>query len=280
MKINQTFNTNKHTSNKTIKLNNLITRRHYCTVPSINIPRPILIVNNLQNKENILDKRKFLINKAGIYSFLNNINKKQYIGSAKDLYIRLNEHLSKRKSNRSLQSAILKYGIENFSFCVYEYFTYENKVTSSKLLTDLETLYIKKFNFTTLYNFMQTATSLEGYKHTDEAILKMIKRLENKENHPFWGKHHKDETKGLISKPGSLNPMYGKTHTEDTKILMRNKKKKYVNGIGLYDLNNNLVKTFDYASDLAAYLNVSKVTVSKYLNKSLVYKDKYYIKIN
>jgi predicted GIY-YIG superfamily endonuclease len=42
-----------------------------------------------------------------------NTNGKQYIGSAKDLYLRLNEHLSlaehKKKSNSALQSAILKY---------------------------------------------------------------------------------------------------------------------------------------------------------------------------
>jgi hypothetical protein len=37
---------------------------------------------------------------------------------------------------------------------------------------------------------MKTATSLEGYKHTEQAKLKMVKRLENKENHPFLGKHH------------------------------------------------------------------------------------------
>lgn len=74
--------------------------------------------------------------------------------------------------------------------------------------------------------------------------------------------------------------MYGKIHSKDTKDLMRSRKKKYINGIGLYDLNNNLIKKFDYAADLAKYLNVSKVTVSKYLNKSLVYKNKYYFKEN
>jgi len=35
--------------------------------------------------------------KKGVYSFLNKVNGKQYIGSAKDLYLRLNEHLSHRK---------------------------------------------------------------------------------------------------------------------------------------------------------------------------------------
>jgi hypothetical protein len=43
---------------------------------------------------------------------------------------------------------------------------------------------------------------------------------------------------------------------------MRSKKVKYPNGVGIYDLANHWVKSFDYPSDLAIYLNVSKVTVS------------------
>ena len=54
--------------------------------------------------------------------------------------------------------------------------------------------------------------------------------------------------------------------------------RKYSEGVGIYDLENNLVKSFDYAADLAKYLNISKLTVSKYLNKGLVYKDMYYFK--
>ena len=108
----------------------------------------------------------------------------------------------------------------------------------------------------------------------------MVKRLEDKSNHPFWGKHHDAKTKSFISKPGSLNPMFGKTHSEKTKILMRSKKVKYPNGVGIYDLDDNCIKSFDYASDLAIYLNVSKVTVSKYLNSSIFFKDKYYLKEN
>ena len=59
--------------------------------------------------------------------------------------------------------------------------------------------------------------------------------------------------------------MLGKRHSKATNSLMRIKKVKYHNGIGIYDLDNNLIKSFDYASDLAIYLNVSKVTVSKYI---------------
>ena len=183
----------------------------------------------MQDKDNVLSKRELLLNKGGIYSFINKTYGKQYIGSAKDLYIRLNEHLSKRKSNSALQAAILKHGLDNFNFCIYEFFSSalrENKATSFKLLTDLETMYIKNFEFSNLYNFMKNATSLEGYKHTDEAKEKMVKRFEDKINHPFWGKHHNEKSKSLISKPGELNPMFGKTHSEKTRDLIRSKKKK------------------------------------------------------
>lgn len=68
---------------------------------------------------------------------------------------------------------------------MYEYFTYHTKVVSNKALTDLETSSIKKYSLDNLYNFMRTATSITGYKYTDEAKLNMLKRFEDKSNHPF-----------------------------------------------------------------------------------------------
>ena len=178
---------NLHYEKESNKLLGITCRRSYSTSSpsSLDTPTPILTISNLQDKDSVMSNRKLLLNKGGIYCFINTTNGKQYIGSAKDLYIRLNEHLSKRKSNRALQASILKYGINNFNFCIYEYFSYENKSISSKLLTDLESTYIKKFQFSKLYNFMRNATSLEGYKHTDEAKERMVKRFENKINHPF-----------------------------------------------------------------------------------------------
>jgi hypothetical protein len=72
--------------------------------------------------------------------------------------------------------------------------------------------------------------------------------------------------------------MFGKNSKK--KDHMGSKKVKYPNGVGIYDLDNNLVKSFDYDSDLAIYLNVSKVNVSKYINKGLVFQGKYYLKVN
>jgi group I intron endonuclease len=49
---------------------------------------------------------------GGIYCFVNTENGNRYIGSAKDFYLRLNEHLANKKSNIALQNAFVKYGLE------------------------------------------------------------------------------------------------------------------------------------------------------------------------
>ena len=125
---------------------------------------------------------------------------------------------------------------------MYEYFTYHSKVVSNKALTDLDTSYIKKYPFDSLYNFMKTATSLEGYKHTNEAKLKMLKRFKNKSNHPMYGRKHKEETLKLIGKPGELNPMFGTKHSKKSKEMISDKISKHPDGIGIYDLNDNLIE--------------------------------------
>jgi len=219
-----------------------------------------------------------LRNKGGIYSFLNTVNGNQYIGSAKDLYLRLNEHLDGLKSNVALQRAIEKYGLNKFNFCVYEYFTYESKIISSKTLTELETTYTAKFYFKTLYNFKAIANNMSGYKHTEEAILKMIKRFENKENHPMYGKKHTEDALALISKPGELNPMFGKKHSEETKAKQSEKNSKYPLGVGIFDLDDHLILKFRNNVELAKHLNISKVTVGKYLNNNLIYNKIYKFK--
>ena len=245
---------------------------------STDLPVPILTFNNLNNQDSIKSCRKLLKDKGGIYSFINLDNNNQYIGSAKDFYLRLNEHLGNKKSNLALQNALAKYGLDKFKFCIYEYFTSESKIVSSKGLTDLETSYISKFKFDTLYNFKATATSSLGYKHTEQARLKMIEYYKDKSNHPMFGQTHSKEAIALISKPGELNPMFGKKHNETTKAIMSNKKNKYPLGVGIFDLDGNLISKFNNNVELAKHLNISKVTVGKYLNSGLVYNKIYCFK--
>lgn len=241
-------------------------------------PVPLLVLDNLKDKTYIESHREILKNKGGIYSFINTVNGNQYIGSAKNFYLRLNEHLNNKKSNRSLQYAFDKHGLDKFKWIVYEYFSYESKIISHEALTNLETSYIKAFDFSTLYNLKIDATSSLGYQHTEEAKAKMVEYYKDKNNHPMYGKTHSEEILKLISKPGELNPMFGKTHSEESKKIMATKKNKYLNGVGIFDLNGNLIKKFDNNVELGKYLDISKVTVGKYLNNNLIYKDKYRIK--
>ena len=265
------------------KLLFIINKRYYSSknnnnLESIITPVPILILKDLHDKNNIKSYRMILNRKGGIYSFFNTINGKQYIGSAKDFYIILCEHIDNRKSNVALQDAFNKYGLDKFNLYIYEYFTFESKVISSKALTDLETSYINRFNFANLYNFKFIVTSMLGYKHTKQARLKMIENLKNKKNHPMFGKSHTVEALALISKPGNLNPMFGKKHKEETKSKISKSMSKYPLGVGIYDLKDNLLFKFSNNTVLEKYLNIFKVTVAKYLNKSLIYKNIYRFK--
>lgn len=264
------------------KVRSIFSYRYYSTSSSdsdlSNLPVPVLTLNNLNNPDFIESNRKLLKGKGGIYSFINMENGNQYIGSAKDFYLRLNEHLKNKKSNIALQNAFIKYGLDKFEFGIYEYFTYESKIVSSKALTDLETSYISKFNFNTLYNFKVIATSSLGYKHSEEARLKMVEFYKNKTNHPMFGQTHTKEALALISKPRELNPMFGKKHSETSKAIMSDKKNKYSLGVGIYDLDNKFISKFKNNVELAKHLNISKVTVGKYLNSGLVYNKTYYFK--
>ena len=208
---------------KGVSLRSYSTSSKHCLQSSSPLPKPILVLNGLENMELVLSYRDLLRNKRGIYCLINTVNDKLYIGSAKDLYLRLTEHLSNKQSNRALQNAIVKHGLDKFSYGVLEYFTYDSKLVSNKSLTDLETSYIEKYSFEILYNFKRTATSMLGYKHTDEAKLKMLRRYEDKNSrrenkfsldgfafasHPMLGKTHTLEALSLISKPGALNGSY------------------------------------------------------------------------
>lgn len=59
---------------------------------------------------------------------------------------------------------------------------------------------------------------------------------------------------------------------------MSDKKNKYSLGVGIYDLKDNLISKFKNNVELAKHLNISKVTVGKYLNSGLVYNRTYRFK--
>ena len=89
-------------------------------------------------------------NKAGIYMILNNVNNNRYVGSAGTdrINVRFRNHMIHRTGAKNTAAAVAKYGIENFSFYVLEYYPgivkKENLSTAHVGLLELETKYIKE----------------------------------------------------------------------------------------------------------------------------------------
>lgn len=74
--------------------------------------------------------------------------------------------------------------------------------------------------------------------------------------------------------------MFGRKHSEATKSLISIRLSKYPGGVGLYDLNYNLLNTFNNNVELAKYLKISKATAGRYIKSGKLYNKMYYFKIN
>lgn len=93
---------------------------------------------------------------SGVYCIENTINNKKYIGSSKNIAHRFKRHLcylrNKTHVNKHLQSAITKYGIENFKFFILEKCSPED-------IFKREQYHIESYDWDILYNKTKIAGS-------------------------------------------------------------------------------------------------------------------------
>jgi group I intron endonuclease len=168
--------------------------------------------------------KKNLLNQSRIYALFSKTDNKFYIGSAKDLYKRLNEHLNEpTKSNINMQKAILQHGINNFIIIILIYAGDSNELNIIRLLKTLENLYLKIVKIELLYNISLDAECPPGnhkkgvFKHSSEIIEKCRKaRLGTKQT---------EETKRLIAEHN-----LGNKYTEESKALMSQNRKGITKG--------------------------------------------------
>lgn len=143
-----------------------------------------------------------------IYIHTNLINNKKYVGitSIKPSYRWSNGNGYKR--NIHFWNAIQKYGWDNFKHeIILRNETYEYACAVEKCL-------IKHYRTTNpLYGYNRDPGGHSGIPHTEETKQKMRASHADYsgENHPLYGKQHKQETKDKISKAHQ-----GKKHTKET----------------------------------------------------------------
>ena len=144
------------------------------------------------------------VKRAGIYSIVNTVNNKIYIGSAINLSRRFSEHLRELQRNAHyndhLQKSWNKYGKESFSFNIEYFCNEEDLIVIEQQYIDA---YSKKIVFDSMYNINPSATSNSGCKHTQKSLDKM-RIQQSDQNNGFYGKEHTEETKLKIGKTSSI----------------------------------------------------------------------------
>jgi hypothetical protein len=129
----------------------------------------IMEINNLHLTEEYSNAVKTLKDSSGLYCICHQDTGCMYIGSSLDLGSRLTDHFVSGSSNAHLQYAIAKYGLAAFTFLVIELCTKE-------LLLEREQHWLNwlfSLPANLRYNFLPTAGSCFGMKHTDETKAKM-----------------------------------------------------------------------------------------------------------
>jgi group I intron endonuclease len=234
-----------------------------------------------------------------IYLIENLINGKKYVGQTiqKDINKRLNTHklVNKNSIGTCLFNAYKKYGINNFKFkllCIC--FDEDTDKYEEDYINKYQTLFPNGYNM------------IEGGKSRKfTPILRQIlsEKLRG-ENHPMFGKHLKEETKQKLREKniGKNNVNYGKKLTnEEKEHLSRLAKERFKNNnykcnsevkekiskslinyyrddsienknnikVEQYDLNNNLIKTFNSMSEAAKEMGVAQFSIARASNPNV-----------
>lgn len=161
---------------------------------------------------------------SGIYAIRNKVNGKRYIGSSTNLRKRRERHMRElaagTHSNRKLQNAVAKHGIEAFEFIVLEV------VVGDELLLGREQYWIEETRATEIgYNLRCFATSNLGMTHDlvvrariAESLSRYLQQPEVKAKMSAirTGTKRSDETKARMSVSRT-----GIKHTEEARAKMR-----------------------------------------------------------
>lgn len=240
-----------------------------------------------------------------IYLRTNLVNGKQYVGQANNFEQREYDWMHDNVyTGGIIDKARKKYGLENFKVEILRECDTQNE------LNIWERYYINKYDTKTPngYNLTDGGNGVSGFKHSKESIEMAVKnwkksynplhhsmkreevrkkvsealkkRYSNKENHPKYGTHLKDEVKERISNKlkGEKHWLYGKHHSEETRKKMSEthnredvKKRNILNQpsrkeIYQYSLDGILVKSYISAAEAAREVGTTSYSIIRCCN--------------
>jgi group I intron endonuclease len=213
--------------------------------------------------------------KAGVYLWLHLESGKKYVGSASNLSKRLSYYFSKaniaRNKKSRIYNALLHYGYSSFSLTILEFIDITNlsKSEAKKLILEREQFYLNSLS--PEYNILKTAGSLLGFNHSDDSLVKFKKAKEG-ENNPMFGKFHSKETKLKMSEIKKGKPI---TEQAKLKMSLANSKKVFIFTSDSLSNEKTLFKIFDNFLEATEFLKCSKRTLSRYLDKNKIFREKW-----
>nr|QRH18100.1 GIY endonuclease [Blastocladiella sp.] len=211
--------------------------------------------------------------KSGVYLLYNFINGKFYIGSSVDLYNRMRAYYlvdSNRPSDctRTIDKAIVKYGLENFGFLLLD-------VCEPSQILELEQLALDFFNPS--YNILTVAGNSSGFKHSEATKALLSKNL-SRENHPMFGKNHSEATKNKISE--GLNEYFKVNTNKYIGVTGQNSPQYGIGGtvVYVYDSTTGVfIQQFVSISEAQKFLKVRFSTIKSSLDGKTIIKGKYIV---
>ena len=204
-----------------------------------------------------------------IYKIVNKINDKIYIGQAQNMYKRFSEYRKLRASKRLLNS-IKKYGLSNFKVKILEIVDDINKLNErEQYWMD----YYNSYDENIGYNICKIAGTTRGRSRTQEEktnLSNIMKGKYQKENNPFYGRTHSEETKKLMS----LKKI-GNVFSQETMNKFKDRDNSYLNKqvVQINKDTNEIIHIYSSLSEVCAKFDIKISSLSAVLNKRPVYKN-------
>jgi len=187
-------------------------------------------------------------NVSGIYVISNLIDDRVYVGSAVSLAHRKGTHYFQLKNNKHcnshLQNFVNKYGLEKLRFNIVELCDKED-------LIKREQFWFTKFEYK--FNIALFAGSTLGRVYSEATKNKISNSLKNA---GLKGIQKSEETKNAMRKPKSDK------HKENIKKAQ----KAVIKTVYQYDLEMNLINTFESISLASKSLNIDRQQISANCN--------------
>lgn len=239
---------------------------------------PVKSYYNLHLVETQLKVRQENKHKAGVYIVVNNINGNFYVGSAitNRINLRFRNHcVHLNSSNKPLYRAINKYGIQNFSFHIIEYFNgiihKENLKPNHLKLLERESFFISSFQ--PIYNILPITSSSLGYKHTPSSCQKIIDNYSLIRNfamgHLNWGKNLSVGTR--MSEKAQAR--YFDSNNKE-QYLLKNKDNLFQGkSIVLYNINGDVLSEYNSIQQASKVFSCDRKTIRKYIQTGKLFKN-------